>query len=89
MGNTTNKIKEGIKDTARAVKRGAEKAKDAAVRGVDKSKDAAARTAEKVSSYQRSTFIEKGGWDKMPGEEKAGSTVARACADGLAVLMKK
>ena len=43
----------------------------------------------KLSSYQRSTFIEKGGWDKMPGEEKAGSTVARACADGLAVLMKK
>jgi hypothetical protein len=23
---------------------------------------------EKVSSYQRSTFIEKGGWDKMPGK---------------------
>ena len=44
---------------------------------------------EKVSSYQRSTFIEKGGWDKMPGEEKAGSTVARACANGLEVLMKK
>jgi hypothetical protein len=44
---------------------------------------------EKVSTYQRSTFIEKGGWDKMPGEERAGSTVARACADGLAVLMKK
>ena len=44
---------------------------------------------EKVSAYQRSTFIEKGGWDKMPGEEKAGSTVARACADGLEVLMKK
>ena len=48
MGNTTDKIKKGIKDTAGAVKRGAEKAKDAAVRGVDKSKDAAARTAEKV-----------------------------------------
>jgi hypothetical protein len=48
MGNTTDKIKEGIKDTARAVKRGAEKVKDAAVRGVDKSKDAAARGAEKV-----------------------------------------
>ena len=44
---------------------------------------------EKVSSYQRSTFIEKGGWDRMPGEEKAGYTVARACADGLEVLMKK
>ena len=44
---------------------------------------------EKVSSYQRSTFIEKGGWDKMPGEEQAGYTVARACADGLDVLMKQ
>ena len=44
---------------------------------------------EKVSSYQRSTFIEKGGWDKMPGEERAGSAVARACAEGLEVLMKK
>ena len=44
---------------------------------------------EKVSSYQRSTFIEKGGWDKMPGEERAGYTVARACADGLEVLTKK
>jgi hypothetical protein len=44
---------------------------------------------EKVSSYQRGTFIEKGGWDKMPGEEQASYTVARACADGLEVLMKK
>ena len=44
---------------------------------------------EKVNSYQRSTFIEKGGWDKMPGEEQAGYAVARACADGLEVLMKK
>ena len=43
----------------------------------------------KLGSYQRSTFIEKGGWDKMPGEEKAGWTVARACADGLDVLMKQ
>ena len=44
---------------------------------------------EKVSSYQRSTFIEKGGWDKMPGEAQAGSMVARACVAGLEVLMKK
>src|SRR4029434_978869 len=43
MGNMTDKIKKGIKDTAGAVKRGAAKAKDAAVRGVDKSKDTAAR----------------------------------------------
>ena len=39
--------------------------------------------------YQRGSFIEKGGWDKMPGEEQAGPLVARACADGLEVLLKK
>lgn len=44
---------------------------------------------EKVSSWQRATFIEKGGWDKMPGEEKAHPEVARACVDGLEVLMEK
>ena len=43
----------------------------------------------KLSSYQRSTFIEKGGWDKMPGEDTAGWGVARACADGLDVLLKQ
>ena len=44
---------------------------------------------EKVDNYRRSTFIEKGGWDKMPGEEQASPTVARACAHGLEVLLKK
>jgi hypothetical protein len=42
-----------------------------------------------VSSWQRAEVIEKGGWDKMPGQEKAGYAVARACADGLELLMKK
>jgi hypothetical protein len=42
-----------------------------------------------VSSWQRPEVIEKGGWDKMPGQEKADSSVARACADGLEVLIKK
>ena len=42
-----------------------------------------------VSSWQRAEVIEKGGWDKMPGQEKAGSAVARACADGLELLIKK
>jgi len=41
-----------------------------------------------LSSYERSTFIEKGGWDKMPGEQKASSTVSQACADGLEYLTK-
>jgi hypothetical protein len=44
---------------------------------------------EKVSSYQRAGFIEKGGWDRMPGQEKAGYAVARACADGLELLINK
>jgi hypothetical protein len=43
----------------------------------------------KLIAYQRGPFIEKGGWDKMPGEDKAGPLVARACADGLDVLMKQ
>jgi hypothetical protein len=42
-----------------------------------------------VSSWERATVIEKGGWDKMPGEEKASDTVARACAEGLGLLMAK
>ena len=42
-----------------------------------------------VSSWQRAEAIEKGGWDKMPGQEKAGYAVARACADGLDLLIKK
>ena len=44
---------------------------------------------EKVYSYDRTNVIPKGGWDKMPGEEKGNFAVARACADGLEVLMKK
>jgi hypothetical protein len=42
-----------------------------------------------VSSWLRGEFIEKGGWDKMPGQEKASPDVARACADGLELLVKK
>jgi len=41
-----------------------------------------------VSSYQRSNFIEKGGWDKMPGQEKAEYGVSRACAAGIDLLIK-
>ncbi len=44
---------------------------------------------EKVSNWDRGTFIEKGGWDKMPGQEKADYGVSRACADGLELLIKK
>jgi hypothetical protein len=44
---------------------------------------------EEVSSWTRGEFIEKGGWDKMPGQEKADPEVARACAEGLGLLVKK
>jgi len=43
----------------------------------------------KIDSWKRAEFIEKGGWDKMPGQEKADYAVSRACADGLELLMKK
>jgi hypothetical protein len=42
-----------------------------------------------IDSWKRSEFIEKGGWDKMPGQEKAGSYVAQACTKGLEVLASK
>ena len=44
---------------------------------------------EKEDSWQRFKFIENGGWDKMPGQEKAGYGVARACSDVLELLLKK
>jgi hypothetical protein len=42
-----------------------------------------------LSSWTRTEFIEKRGWDKMPGQEKAGPTVTRACADGLELLLNQ
>jgi hypothetical protein len=42
-----------------------------------------------TNTWERAAFIEKGGWDKMPGEEKANDAVARACADGLDSLLQK
>jgi hypothetical protein len=44
---------------------------------------------KELSTYQRFEFIEKGGWDKMPGQEKDSYAVARACADGLELLINK
>jgi hypothetical protein len=42
-----------------------------------------------INSWSRAEFIEKGGWDKMPGQEKADYAVSRACADGLGLLIDK
>jgi len=47
------------------------------------------KALEEVNSWQRPEAIEKGGWDKMPGQAKANDAVSRACVDGLELLMKK
>ena len=44
---------------------------------------------EAVSTWKRSEFITKGGWDKMPGQKEADYGVARSCSDGLEELLKK
>ena len=44
---------------------------------------------EELDSWKRAGFIEEGGWDRMPGQEKAADGVARACADGLEPLISK
>jgi hypothetical protein len=43
---------------------------------------------EKIESYKRSEFIEKGGWDKMPGQKEASSGFANACVTGIEALIK-
>ena len=44
---------------------------------------------EAIDSYKRYEFIEKGGWDKMPGQKDASSGVSSACVAGIEVLIKK
>jgi len=44
---------------------------------------------EAEDSYKRSEFIEKGGWDKMPGQKEASYGVAGACVAGIEALIKK
>ena len=41
-----------------------------------------------LSTWKRPEFIEKEGWDKMPGQETADYSVSRACADGLELLIE-
>jgi hypothetical protein len=44
---------------------------------------------EKLTGWEKVSFIEKGGWAKMPGGENADRYACRACADGLEHLIKK
>ena len=53
-----------------------------------RSADAASNMEElkKVSSWKQASFVEDGGWAKMPGSDTASSGVAQACAKMLADL---
>ena len=44
---------------------------------------------EDTASWTRGEYIGKGGWDVMPGQQKAAPDTARACADGIELLVKK
>jgi hypothetical protein len=41
-----------------------------------------------AETYQRSDLIEKNGWDKMPGQDKASWGVSSACVAGIETLIK-
>jgi hypothetical protein len=41
-----------------------------------------------METYNRSDLIETGGWDKMPGQDKATWGVASACAAGIDTALK-
>lgn len=47
-----------------------------------------AKEFQGTDSYRRSELIEKGGWDRMPGQEKAVYGVASACVTGLEARIK-
>ena len=55
----------------------------------DPNYEAKLKELEAMDSWKRSEFIEKGGWNKMPGQKEASSGVSRACVDGIDVLIKK
>ena len=42
---------------------------------------------QKLDRWEGSKIIEKGGWDKMPGQKEAVYGVASACAEGMQTLV--
>ena len=43
---------------------------------------------EATNVFRRSQFIENGGWDRMPGQEKAAWDVSSPCVARIEVLLK-
>jgi len=50
--------------------------------------DAAIAKFNKIDTWSRSDFIDKGGWDKMPGQTTASPDVAQACTERLDGMAK-
>lgn len=44
---------------------------------------------ENIDTYKRYEFIEKSGWDIMPGQKGASSGVSSACVTGIEALINK
>ncbi len=44
------------------------------------------KTLKGLETVKRDEFIQKGGWDKMPGQEQGDTGVSSACAERLAGL---
>jgi hypothetical protein len=54
----------------------------------DPGHQAAIKEFQALENYKRTELIEKGGWDKMPGQEKGTWGVSDACVTGLAAVIK-
>lgn len=55
----------------------------------DPNHEAKLKELEGVDRWKRSEFIEKGGWDKMPGQNDSSSGVSVACVAGIEALIKE
>lgn len=52
------------------------------------SHDMVVKELQKTDRYEKAVLIEKGGWDKMPGQEKASFGVSSACVAGIEAGIK-
>ena len=55
----------------------------------DPSRHQGLKELKAVSIWERAAFIERGGWHRMRGEEKASDSVARICAERVDALTQK
>lgn len=53
------------------------------------SQDVKLKQFQETEGYRRTELIEKEGWDRMPGQDKANWGVAGACAGNIEVLIKQ